>query len=331
VVLLNLLYGEVVLRTSGKHRFVGYAAKYLGPHERKIASFTFFFGLYGSLLAYLVLGGEFLSFLFPALSSQTGTVLFCVVGFLLVARGLKTIGIFEALMTALLVVLLLFTVGKSLPLASESNLPLWGVPSLFFLPYGIVLFALGGSSAIPEMRGFFTERPRLMRHAIVGGTLIPVVLYALFTISVLGVSGSGTTPEAIEGLLPFLGRDFAVYGAIMGLLAVATSFFTLSIVVEDSFRYDFRLPVWKSLLLAFSVPLALFLLGAQDFIAIISWVGAVLGSIEGFLLLRMHKKAARKGDRIPEYSVRVRHPVRVFFYLIFAGALLYQIIYTVSG
>ena len=34
VLAIHLVYGEIILRTNGSHRLVGYAAKYLGPQAQ---------------------------------------------------------------------------------------------------------------------------------------------------------------------------------------------------------------------------------------------------------------------------------------------------------
>ena len=64
MVLLHLLYGEIVSRTKEKHRLVGYANYYLGKIGKRIVSFSVIIGLYGSLLVYIIVGGNFLHTIF---------------------------------------------------------------------------------------------------------------------------------------------------------------------------------------------------------------------------------------------------------------------------
>lgn len=65
IMTLTFLYlGEVTLRTKEKHQLPGLAEKYLG-RKGKVAMFlAMVFGIYSSLLAYLVGEGESLSRLF---------------------------------------------------------------------------------------------------------------------------------------------------------------------------------------------------------------------------------------------------------------------------
>ena len=59
-VLIHLLYGEVVLGTKKIHRLPGYVGEYLGEKWKKICFLVIVVGLMGALLAYLIVGGEFL-------------------------------------------------------------------------------------------------------------------------------------------------------------------------------------------------------------------------------------------------------------------------------
>jgi tyrosine-specific transport protein len=327
VTLVHLLYGEVVLRTKEKHRLIGYADYYLGRRARHLASFTLFFGLFGALLAYLVLGGQFLHLMFPELSPVAGGVMLALVGFLGLSRGLRGLGTMEFFMSVVLVGLIGALVGLSAGYFSLGRLALIGAPAFFFLPYGAVLFSLAGSSAIPEIRAFFTERPRRLRKAIIWGTVVPVVTYLFFVLAVVGMSGQSTSPDAITGLVPLLGDRFVLFGALIGFLAVLSSFFTLGVVIEDAMQLDYGWRKLPSLLIASLVPLVLFLLGARNFIEIIGWVGTVLGGLEGILILSLHRAAQRKGDRAPEYSVRVSPLLFAVLATVFAAAIIYQFIY----
>ena len=62
---LHLAFGEIVLRTKEKHRLIGYAQKYLGKKAKILITFSTLFGTIGALLAYIILGGDFLKIIFP--------------------------------------------------------------------------------------------------------------------------------------------------------------------------------------------------------------------------------------------------------------------------
>ena len=60
-IVVHLMLGDIILKTKGKHRFPGYVKEYLGSYWSRIAFFAICFGLFGSQLAYLVVGGVFLT------------------------------------------------------------------------------------------------------------------------------------------------------------------------------------------------------------------------------------------------------------------------------
>ena len=59
MILLNLMYGEIVLRTLGDHQLTCYSQIYFGKKGKTIAALVMLVGLYGALLAYLIQIGVF--------------------------------------------------------------------------------------------------------------------------------------------------------------------------------------------------------------------------------------------------------------------------------
>lgn len=331
VTLLHLMYGEIVLRTNGNHRLVGYAKIYFGSVGKFFATIIFFFTLYLALLAYLLVGSEFLHTVFSGwieLSNGTWAVMIAVIGYLMIFRGIKTSGYFEVLMTFVLLSLIFGITVYGADKINIDNLISFSGDMDWFLPYGVILFSLAGGSAIPEIRSIFSgSSAKLLRKAIIFGTIVPAFVYLIFSATVFGISGSNTSKEAISGLLPFLGVGFVKYGAMVGFLAVITSFFTIGLAIKNSFIFDFKLSNAASLFLTALVPLALYFLGFSDFIKIFSVAGAILGGCEGLLLLAIWSKARRKGQRVPEYTVSLE---KVFIFILsvaFLAGIVYEIVY----
>jgi len=61
---INLIYGQVILGSEKINRLPGYVGEYLGEKCKKITFFIVAIGLMGALLAYLIIGGQFLSSFF---------------------------------------------------------------------------------------------------------------------------------------------------------------------------------------------------------------------------------------------------------------------------
>ena len=323
VMLLHLSFGEIALRTKEKARLIGYSKKYLGNTARAFATFSTIFGIAGSLLAYTILGGNFLFLMFGSLipfSETTFALLFWLVLSFFIVRGIQLIAKAEFLMNIALFVTIGIIFFFAAPHVKPSQFILFDSSNLF-LPYGVILFALAGWPAIPEIADFFKKdrEKKQLDNLIVWASLITASLYFLFALFVVGVSGVNTTPDALQGLEPFLGKGIVVLGAFFGLVAIAASFLVLGNYLKNSLRYDFKIPYLPSAAIAIFTPLIFFLLGFREFIVVLGIVGVVIGAIEGTLIVLAYQKAKEKGDRIPEYALRLPRYVPLLVALILVG------------
>ncbi len=196
-----------------------------------------------------------------------------------------------------------------------------------FLPYGVILFAMAGSAAIPEMRQILRGQENKLKPAIFWGTAIPVLLYFLFALVVVGITGSQTTPEAIEGLVPHLGGWVIMLGAIFGFFAVYTSFLVLGVAIKKVYQHDYGIKGRWAFLLACVIPLAAYLAGVKNFILIIGFIGAVLGGLDGILTILIYFKARRSGDRRPEYRLPWAKVLGSLLIILFSLGIIYQFVY----
>lgn len=323
--ILNLAYGEIILRTNRAHGLVGYAGIYLGELGKKITFFTFILSSYSALLAYIIVGGEFLSNILSFqfyFSSSTLSFIFFLIGALAIAGGLKTISIFDLMMSFLYIGGAVLVLGWG---AGQMQFANWSIfhRDYWFLPYGVLLFALSGSSIVLQREVLEGQEYRL-KKAITWGTLIPAVIYFVFALAVVGVSGESTSPESFSGLLPFLGPRIIWFGSIFGVLAIFTSFLTLGGVLQESFRYDFKIGRMGAWSLAVLPPWLMFSLGVNNFINVISLAGAVAIGLQSIILIFIYGKVKRLGHRIPEYSL---HLPMFFWYAIMAVAV-FGLVYT---
>jgi amino acid permease len=161
---------------------------------------------------------------------------------------------------------------------------------------------MNSSPGVPLAREVLVGEEDKLRKAIVVGTLIPALLYFIFTFLVLGISGDMTSPDAISGLRSVLGSKIVFIGSVFGFLTSSTIFLNLATALKRSFQEDFHFKMKWALLLVIVPPYLLFLSGIRNFIDIIDLVGGLAVSVEALLLVFMYVKARKCGDRLPEYS-----------------------------
>ncbi len=328
---LNLFTGEIVLRTKEQHQLTGYAEKYLGRWGKRVMTFIMLFSIYGALTAYLIGEGESLRAIFKLGSPLFYTLLFFIIGFFIVWRGVKATGKVE-----LFLILLLFVVVASISIFSYRQLDFsrlstfnWGY---VFLPYGVILFSLLGSPAIPEMQEVLGEDKKLLKRAIIIGSLIPILLYIVFTAVIMGLVGI----EQFELLQPneriatialsmYANPLMGVFANLLAILSMFTSFLTLSIALTEVYEYDYKISRAVSLLLTFSLPLVIAVFNLATFLRVLDITGAVAGGLNGVLIILLYWEAKKYGDRTPEYALGKHFILGAALMLLFILGILYQL------
>ncbi|OHA77973.1 MAG: hypothetical protein A3G10_00385 [Candidatus Wildermuthbacteria bacterium RIFCSPLOWO2_12_FULL_49_9] len=313
VMLLHLMFGEIALRTQAKCRLIGYASLYLGGWAKKLVTLSTVVGIVGALLAYTILGGDFLRIAlgsFIPLPNFAFAIVFWLIFSLFILRGIQTIARMELFFNIALFLVVGAIFVFAFPYIQTKNLILLDF-SYPLLPYGVVLFAYLGLSAIPETAELFkrSSEKQHLDNLIVWASIISGALFLVFTLVVVGVSGAATSQDALTGLIPFLGEKVAVLGALFGLIVIATSFLVLGNYLKNSLRYDYHMPYGLACALTIFPPIFLFLIGLREFILVIGLVGALVAALEGSVIALVYRIAKKKGDREPEYSLSIPRPL----------------------
>ncbi len=308
LLLLHLYLGEVALRTKQKHQLTGYAEKYLGGWSKKLMFISMLIGNYGALTAYIIGVGATIK---SILGGQE--VLYSIAAFVILATivymGLKAVGKTEFYMQTIVIMIILFIAVYCFLFVNPNNLREFDIRNVF-IPYGAIFFAFIGTAAIPEVRETLRREPKVMKKAILIGSLIPLLVYALFSIVVVGVVGhsfdylQANERIATVALGQVLGEGINLLGNLFATFTMATSFLTIALALVWVYQYDFKIKKHTAWALTVFFPLVMALSGLTTFIQTIGIVGAIAGGIEGILIVMMHKKAKELGDRNPEYTVK---------------------------
>lgn len=288
---LNLLVGEITVRTGKPLQLVGLAREYLGPFGGWVMTLLMYSILCGVLVVYIIGEGEALSAIFGG-SSFWWSIGFFVFGSFFVRKGLRTIKEVEFFLLFGLLLVVLLIAGMSfnhISLDSFRHVDL----SDALLPYGVILFALHKTTTIPEAHSLLKHKDVLFKKAIIWSDFIIIALYIVFALVVVGVTGLETTEIATIGLGKQVGNGMLVLGNLFAILAMATSFMTVGVSLRDSLNWDFKMKPAFSLLLVLGFPLIIFLLGLRQFIAAIDIVGGVFVSLELLMILLIYWKATQ--------------------------------------
>jgi len=325
VLIINLIYGEIILRTPGDHQLGGYFRLYLDKKQKRLqglSTLSFFISVYGAMLAYIIGIGEFLALVFGVGNPFVWSIFFFIIGAVALYSGLRSVAFLQLLIVFLLVglIAIFFLVGFqkiSWAYFLETNF------SRLLLPYGVILFAINGSAVIPEMEEILRKRPKSLKKAIIVGTLVPVLVYLFFTLFVVGVCGAGTSQDAVSCIGLLLPKWIIQLTAGLGVLAMASSFLSLSYVLKECWFRDFKLSRLKAFICSIFPSFALFFLGARNFISVLEFSGAISVGLSSILILTMHSRAKEKGKRIPAYSMALPRLLMIGLYGLFALGMVF--------
>ncbi len=319
VLTLTMIYlGEIALRTKEDHQLAGYAGKYLGKSGKLVMFLALAFGVYAAIVAYLVGEGESLSFIF--FKSTDNALLFGILTWAVVSAisyfDLKALEKGEEIGVAIIAALILSIAVIFWRRIDVSNLS-YISPDNFFAPFGVILFAYLGFTAVPEIKRFMNSEKKNIRKSIIIAHVFCFVAYAVFAAVVLGAKGF-QTPE-LSTLA--LGKVFV----LLGMLTMFTSYLSLSIALTDSLRSDFGIGKNMAWLSTITIPLIAFIIlqmmNSASFTAILGIGGVISGGLTAILILLMLPRAKRYGERKPEYSMPYSWIITALIGLIFiAGA-----------
>lgn len=291
---LNLLIGEIAVRTRESLQLPGFAGKYLGNWAKHLLTFTIIVSSVGALLAYIVGEGQSLAALFGG-SSDWWSLFFWTVGSVIVWRGLQTVKTLEKFFSVLVIAIIAGLSFYLLPHAQTANVWYFN-PAQIFLPYGVILFALHASPAIAEAHALLPGSQKRFRRALILGTIIPVILYILFAVAVVLNNGLDTTEVATIGLGQKFGPAISIFANMFAIFAMSTGFMGLGVALKQTFVWDHKISPVLATIFVVGAPITLFMLGLRSFVYILDTVGGLFIGIEALLTVLICWRARQKGD-----------------------------------
>ena len=332
VLSIHLAYGEVVVGTAERHRLPGYVKKYLGTFAgnlNKIGQVVFF---NATLLIYAVLGGVFLATIFGGLTFWWTLIFLTASSFILYFETIEKIGFLNFVLTIPLIAVTLFISFLAFGKGGIANVPFYGSDPFF--AFGIFVFALTGLSVIPDAYDIFrfrnVEGEKPLKKVIALGTIIPFILYAIFIVAVLMAANGLVSEDAVSSLEGVLGRRAVLLGAIVGFLAVFTSFLVLAYDLRQIYRLDLGVAKRSAWFLSIFVSAALFLFGLTNFIKMISIVGGVFIALDGFFVIFILRKMRRaRAGLSPVRFLSFGRLQQALLILIFAASIVYEVVYQI--
>ncbi len=329
--LIHLMYAEVILKTEGDHRFPGYARTYLGNFGFWSTILTTVIGMIITLIIYLILSVSFINLIEPTNFNNFGffnLLFFWLLGSAAIFLEIRRLAFLESLITGGIIVIILIIAGYGLNFLDKINMAsIFNIQNIF-LPYGTVLFALAGRTAVPAVINYFQKTDQSLsgvKKPLILGTLAPALVYLLFVFGILGLS-SIVSEDAISGLIGHVPDLILTLIGIFGLISLWSSYIVIGLDVKNTMRYDLKFPkILAGLTVIFS-PLILFLLGFQNFLAMIGLVGGIFIALEGIFIVLMWRKL-REIKPEPVIFKKLNPFIVYALIIVFIGGIIYEIIH----
>ncbi|MFA6099567.1 MAG: aromatic amino acid transport family protein [Patescibacteria group bacterium] len=295
---LHLLYVQVVLADKAKRRLAGYAEHWVGHWAKWFAFVVFFLKCSGAILAYIILGGEFLSIIARGfgldLNLWIWQLIFWAVGAFIVFFGLKIVTFVEDELTWILISAMLFSMVVLFPFFDWQSIAMWQ-PLGFWQALGVMFFAVTAMTIIPEAVEIGGRNAKIANSGIFWGTIISGILSWGFGLTIALAYPQITSSKDIGLAFPPI---FWWLIPVIGILAVITSYITITQAVKNLWHWDAKANPVVSWIIAIAFPLLLFAVTSRNFLDTIGFVGGVLTGLSGLIIclcawFAMRRRGAR--------------------------------------
>ena len=311
-----LLICEANLAVDDGASFAGMAKKLLNSIGRVVVWLSFLMLLYTIMVAYISAAGSAFNTGFP-IGQHAISLIFVVVLGAFVVIGTTAVDWVNRILLGTKLLLLLFVCVVLVPHVNLANLNVsFFNTKLLLSTLPVFVTAFTSHLIIPTLRTYLRSNVVVLSRVIIIGSLIPLILYLIWIVGVLGVipffgansfeSLFATTPNANVGHILDLMKanihNSAIYSpvSIFSNISVTTSFLGVSLALYhfliDAFRLN-RLPGIRknvlAILLTFLIPLFIVWFFPDIFIKALGYVGlccSVLLIIVPFFMIQTLKR-----------------------------------------
>lgn len=258
---------------------------YLGAREHALAQIAVIGGLLLTLIAYVVLGGQFVSSM-TGVPFAVSAAIFWLLAAYSVFLSSRAFSIFEHVGGILLAAMMIGFFVYGVSNGALPRVPVFDAGGMVFV-WGIALFALAGwNGAVSffEYQKEFSVPRSSARRALTAGTLVSAALYLLFVFGVWSF-GNPITPDTISG---FSGEGVVLMAlfALLGIFAIWTSYPPIARELVSSLS-DVRIPPRIATALVFCLPILFVYAGFDDFLQIGGLAGGVFLAFQYIAIVRL--------------------------------------------
>ena len=256
---------------------------------------------FSNLAAYVAGGGELFAALIPNASGVVAALIFYVFAAFVGVLGLKGVAVSERLMVTVMLVIIgllsVLSIGKgSNPLPSAVT----GGGTAVLRYFGYVMLAFAVFFAVPQIVEGLDGDVKEVKKAVytgLGVNLILIVVIAYFT---LRVSPGEIGDMAILSWTAALPTWAALIGVIFIIIALLTTFWSISFAMAQIVQQQFHLPYMVCWAIATVPSLLLAVFTSSSFRDMLGIAGGLIGLLNSLLSIPLYLNAKKE---VPETIV----------------------------
>ncbi len=322
--LIYFVYSDIIVRTDGEHRLVGYAKMYLGNGGFWGAVIISLIQLFFVLTIYLILAPSFTQLIIGGDYNVHFIFFWLIASFLALLGTKKIAGVEFFIVTGILLIIssVFFSGAGKLTAADFYGIFSW---SNTFFVIGPVLFALSGVLFVPEVVSYFKKADislKYLKKSLLLGSLMPAMAYAAFILGTTGLS-KNISENAVSGLIGNIPTWMVLGLGVLGFLSLISSYALVGLNAKHSLEYDFSLNSGIAGTLIVFVPILIYISGFKNFISTVSFMGSVFVPLEIIFLIIIWWRMDRIKMPSIYFSRKFLRFVLPFLFVIFLAFWIY--------
>lgn len=290
--ILHFAYSEIIFQVKKKHNLPGLAAEILGEKFKKYIWFIDFTGTQLVFWAYLIAIPNILN---PIISIDPFFIklLTAIFVILIIFLKINPFTKLDSLLSILLLLIFIFLTINFLPQIKIENITHIS-PTNPLISYGILIFSFTGYSSLQIVYDLIGIDKKKFFIINLVSLLLVGLLYALFTISIVGILGNKVSPETTSALKGTIADEFLTLIVILALLNIFTTFIALAFYLKRGLITDFNLNENLSWFLT-SLPILIFsFLAFNNLAKLISTIGSLFIGFNVIVIFICYLKLKQK-------------------------------------
>jgi tyrosine-specific transport protein len=294
----------------------------LGKSGRMAAWISYLFLFYSLLVAYVAASGTIFSAILESLfhihlPDWAASLFFTLIFGWIIYLGTRPVDLLNRILMAGLILAYLGMIALGISQIHPKLLLAWA-PKYLFTSLPVLVVSFGFQNLIPSLTGYMKGDLQRVRTTIIGGSLLSLAIYVIWSLLVLGVvpqagilESYGKGEEATIALNGILGSSAISYFAQgFAFFAIATSFLAQGLTLTHFLADGFKLVLSKKTMrwlipLALLPPLAFALSYPQIFFKALSFAGGICAMILFGILPTLMVWVGRYGQQLTSnYLVR---------------------------